>query len=338
MAGHSRLLVVIPTLNEAHHIAQILDDLSADLPDIPTRFVVADGGSSDGTQAIVAEIAARRSDVALLHNPRRLQSAAVNLAVEEHGEDADLLIRCDAHAEYPRAFLASLIASRAANGADAVVVPMDSAGTSCLQRAIAWVSDSKVGSGGSAHRGGATSGFVDHGHHALFTMESYRRAGGYDPGFSHNEDAELDCRQRALGSRIFLDAAIRLRYAPRPTLGKLARQYFNYGKGRSRTVRRHPHSLRARQLAIPLHVCLSAASLALAPVDLRFLAWPLLSGLILMLTSLSIAFRRRSLCGLLAAPAAATMHYAWGAGFLAGLITLRERRWQPAAAPQATGR
>jgi succinoglycan biosynthesis protein ExoA len=323
-----RLLVVIPTWNEARHIAQVLDDLSVNPPQIPMRFVVADGGSSDGTQAIVEAIAAKRDDVILLNNPDRIQSAAVNLAVDMHGADAEFLARCDAHANYPPGFLSALIRSREESEADAVVVPMDSVGSSCLQRAIAWVSDSKVGSGGSAHRGGATSGFVDHGHHALFTVDSFRRAGGYDPTFSHNEDAELDCRQRALGSRIFLDAEIRLRYEPRATLAKLGRQYFNYGRGRSRTVRRHPNSLRARQLAIPLHVVLSLASLPLALIDLRFLAWPLLYTCILIFTSLSIAVDRRSICGLLAAPAALTMHFAWGVGFLNGLLTVRERRWR----------
>lgn len=326
------LLVVIPTLNELHHIAQVLGQLSAGLPDMPIRFVVADGGSTDGTQAVVKEIAARRDDVTLIHNPLRLQSAAVNLAVEMFGGEADLLVRCDAHADYPPGFLADLVRSHAANEADAVVVPMDSVGTSCLQRAIAWVSDSRAGSGGSAHRGGRNSGFVDHGHHALFTMDSFRRAGGYDPSFSHNEDAELDCRQRALGSRIFLDAGIRLRYAPRTTLRKLARQYFNYGKGRSRTVRRHPESLRARQLAIPAHVGVSVTSLALSPADPRFLAWPLLYATILVAVSLSIAMQRRSTCGLLAGIAAATMHFAWGFGFVAGMLLVRERRWQAAAA------
>nr|WP_206363576.1 glycosyltransferase family 2 protein [Sphingomonas crocodyli] len=221
------ILVVIPTLNEARHIAQVIADLTAEpLPEADLLFVVADGGSSDGTQDIVGRIAATRSDLLLLDNPKKLQSAAVNLAVEQYGEGRDLLIRCDAHADYPAGFLKSLVDAFDRGEADAIVVPMDSVGTTCFQRAVGWVSDSKVGSGGSAHRGGAASGYVDHGHHALFRMDSFRAAGGYDPSFTHNEDAELDCRQRALGSRIFLDADIRLRYAPRATPGKLARQYF----------------------------------------------------------------------------------------------------------------
>jgi succinoglycan biosynthesis protein ExoA len=44
-------------------------------------------------------------------------------------------------------------------------------------------------------------------------------------------------------------------------------------------------------------------------------------------TSLGLAIKHRSPCGLLAGPAAATMHAAWALGFLLGLATLREEPW-----------
>lgn len=324
-AAATRVLLVIPTLNEAANISRVIGELTGDVPEgIALRIVVADGGSTDGTIGIVEKMAARHGNLALLHNPQRLQSAAINLAVARYGDAADVLIRCDAHAHYPAGFIDALLRSQRANEVDAVVVPMDTVGDSCLQRAIAWVSNSPIGSGGSAHRGGARSGLVDHGHHALFMIDRFKAAGGYDPSFSHNEDAELDCRQRAIGSRIYLDASVRVRYTPRRTLTKLARQYFNYGHGRSRTIRRHPRSVRARQLAIPMHVLLCAA-LPLALITPLAAAWPLLYSFILLSTSASIAVAQRSPCGLLAGPAAATMHFAWGLGFLWGLATLRDQ-------------
>jgi succinoglycan biosynthesis protein ExoA len=210
-----------------------------------------------------------------------------------------------------------------------VVVPMDSIGDTCLQRAVAWVSNSAVGTGGSAHRGGRTSGFVDHGHHAAFRMETFRRAGGYNETFTHNEDAELDCRQRALGAKIYLDGDIRLGYFPRATFLGLWKQYFNYGVGRSRTVRRHPRSLRVRQLAVPMHVAWSLAAVALGAWFTPLLLWPTLYVGALVAVSLGFAVRRHSSCGLLAGPAAAVMHTAWGSGFLLGLVIRRERRWSP---------
>lgn len=322
------VLVVIPTLNEAQGIEAVIASLACALPDDrQVRFVVADGGSTDGTVERVRALQATRPWLILLDNPRRIQSAAVNLAVRRHGGQAEVLVRCDAHARYPHGFIASLLQALAQSEADAVVVPMDSQGTGCFQRAVAWVSDSRVGSGGSAHRGGRRSGFVDHGHHAAFRMASFLRAGGYDESFTHNEDAELDCRQRRFGSRLYLDAGIRLGYAPRATPGGLARQYFAYGRGRSRTVRRHPGSMRLRQLALPVHLLLLVASLLLALWSPWALLWPLVYAAVLAATSVAIAWRQRSVCGLLAGPAAAIMHTTWAAGFLSGMALTRETPW-----------
>jgi succinoglycan biosynthesis protein ExoA len=331
------LLVVIPTLNESRNIETVLRSLNAQLPEgWDTRFVVADGGSTDGTQDIVQRLGAEMGNVALLHNPKRLQSAAVNLAVERHGGQAEVLVRCDAHADYPPRFVASLLDTLQRTQADAVVVPMDSAGTTCLQRAVAWVSDSLVGSGGSAHRGGRRSGFVDHGHHAAFRMESFRRAGGYDDSFTPNEDAELDCRQRAHGSKIYLDADIRMVYHPRATLARLWKQYHAYGRARSRTVRRHPGSARARQLAVPAHVALTLATVLASPLLPWLALYPLAYLAVLGANALGLALRHRSACALWAAPAAAAMHFAWGSGFLLSHLTHRQPAW-PGPAGAALG-
>lgn len=322
-------LVVIPTLNEAAHIEQVLRELCVGLDAAaPVHFVVSDGGSTDGTPDIVRGLAASWPwRLTLLHNPKRLQSAAVNLAVEHFGQGHDLLVRCDAHASYPPGFIQRLHQSMQAQGADAVVVPMDSVGESPWQKAVAWVSDTPVGSGGSAHRGGARSGFVDHGHHAAFRMASFCRAGGYDETFSHNEDAELDCRQRALGSKIYLDGGIRIGYLPRDSFRGLWKQYSNYGAGRSRTIRKHPGSWRLRQMAVPINALLVFGGLLLAPWWPVLLAWPVLYGSILLFTALSLAARHRSLVGLLACPAAFAMHMAWAKGFATGLLKVRESRW-----------
>jgi succinoglycan biosynthesis protein ExoA len=324
-----RLLVVIPTLNEAPHIHGVVRDLLAGTASLPdARIAVVDGGSTDGTADIVDALVRENPRVVLLHNPARIQSAAINLAARRLGRDADILIRCDAHASYPPDFCQRLIATLDRLEADAVVVPMDSYGDSGLQRAIAWVSNSPIGTGGAAHRAGRRSGFVDHGHHAAFRMDCFRRSGGYDETFTHNEDAELDCRQRALGARVYLDAEIRVGYQPRGTLRALGRQYFRYGAGRSRTARRHPGSLRLRQLAVPAHLALSLLAIGVSPWFPPALAWPAFYVLVLAGTSVALAVQHRDAAGLWAGPAAAVMHTAWACGFLSGLVTRREPRWR----------
>jgi succinoglycan biosynthesis protein ExoA len=248
-----QVLVVIPTLNEAPHITAVLESLLAERPrNAVLRVVAVDGGSTDGTMEIVRELARRHERLEFLHNPQRIQSAAVNAAARRFGRDADVLIRCDAHAEYPPDYCTRLLGTLARTDADAVVVTMDSVGEGGLRRAIAWVSNSVLGTGGSAHRAGHKSGFVDHGHHAAFRMEMFRRCGGYDESFTHNEDAEFDCRQRALGARVYLDAEIRLGYHPRGTFSELFRQYLSTARaarGRCAAIQLRPGFVSSRSRA-----------------------------------------------------------------------------------------
>ncbi|MES1175318.1 MAG: glycosyltransferase family 2 protein [Myxococcales bacterium] len=320
-------MVVIPTLNEAKHIESVLEGLLAEVSSFARMsIVVADGGSSDGTVDLVASMCRRFPAITLIHNGARLQSAAVNLAVAQCSGQENFLIRCDAHAHYPANYCKRLIETMNRVNADAVVVSMDSVGIAPVQRAVAWVSNSLLGTGGSGHRAGQRSGFVDHGHHAAFRMETFRKVGGYEDRFTPNEDAEFDCRQRMMGAKVYLDATIRVQYYPRPNLSALWRQYYKYGSARSRTARRHPHSLRLRQMVVPLHVALCATGAALGAWVPSLLAWPAVYGAVLCVASVYFAVRKRALCGLLTGPAAGVMHAAWGCGFLTALVR-PEPRW-----------
>ena len=197
----SGVLIVIPTLNEAEHIGPLLDSLSGKLEGMQARLVVVDGGSTDQTRAIVE---ARTSDrIALLRNPQRLQSAGLNLAADKFADDrTKWLLRLDAHARYPDDYCDRLLDEARLHGADSVVVSMDAVGSGFWQRAIALAQNSRFGNGGSAHRLAGAGRWVDHGHHALMRMDAFRAVGGYDAGFSHNEDAELDLRLGEAGYRI----------------------------------------------------------------------------------------------------------------------------------------
>ncbi len=315
------VLVVIPALNEEAHIETCVRSLLAGDPRLnAVEIVVADGGSRDRTRIIVEELRREFPNLRLLDNPRRLQSAAVNLAAREAGAGRSILVRCDAHAIYPSGYVMQVADSLKRRSVASVVTPMDAEGESCFQKANAWIVDTPLGSGGSAHRGGRKSMFVDHGHHAGFDLKTFLHIGGYDETFSHNEDAEFDTRLRQAGGRIFLDADIRLTYRPRATVGALARQYFNYGKGRARTLMKHGEKPRLRQLIPPATLVACLVGLAIAPFTLWSLILPGGYIVALVLASVAVAAKRRSLCGLMAGLASATMHMSWSAGLFRQLL------------------
>ncbi len=314
VAGEA-VIVVIPALNEAEHIATCVRSLmTGDARLSAIEMVVADGGSRDRTREIVLALQGEFPNLRLIDNPKRLQSAAVNLAAQGAGAGRSILVRCDAHAIYPENYVMRVADSLVRHGVASLVVPMDAVGTSCFQRANAWIVDTPLGSGGSAHRGGRKSGEVDHGHHAGFDLKAFLAVGGYDETFSHNEDAEYDARLRQSGEHIFLDADIRLSYLPRATAGALARQYFNYGKGRARTLMKHGERPKLRQLIPPATLVACVLGLAIAPFSLWGLVLPGGYLAALIAASLMVAVKHKSACGLLAGLASATMHMSWSLG------------------------
>jgi succinoglycan biosynthesis protein ExoA len=326
----------VPVLNEERYIAACLTTLLHDAAALDAEILVLDGGSTDRTPAIVAELGAAHRRIRLLQNPVRLQSAAVNLAARVAPGDLTVLVRADAHAAYPPGFIGTCLAALREHGATSVVVPMRTVGTTGMQRAIAALQNSWLGNGGSAHRAGRSSGFVAHGHHAAFDRAFFRRIGGYDETFAHNEDAEHDERSRRAGGRIWMCAEATITYFPRAALGELARQYFAHGTGRARTLVKHRMWPRSRQLAAPVVLAGSLGGIALAPLSAWCAAAPLTYGCACLAWGVVAAVRARDPWLLGIAPAAMTIHFAWAAGFYRALLrTAWERRDGPRAPPQA---
>jgi succinoglycan biosynthesis protein ExoA len=327
------VLVVVPCLNEAAHLPSLLALLAGDALD--ALIVVADGGSTDGSPALVQAAAAQWPNIKLLHNPHRIQSAAVNLAAQVFGAGKRWLVRVDAHCDYPEGYVRGLVAAAGRTGAKSVVVPMVTIGKTCFQSAAAAAQNSKLGTGGSAHRSVVEGQFVDHGHHALFDLAAYLAVGGYDENFSHNEDAELDIRLGAQGVRIWIEPTLALTYYPRRTPRALFRQYFSYGKGRARTVLRHKTRLKLRQ-ALPLAVP-PAVVLALAAPLQPLAAVPALVWAVGCLSfGLVLAVKARKPCVALSGVAAMIMHFAWSLGFLRQLVA-GATFTRPEAVPSAGG-
>lgn len=330
--ARKRALIVIPCLNEAGLIAQVIARILEDEALVDPLVLVADGGSTDGCREIVAEIAARDPRVQLLLNPGRLQSAGVNLAARM-AEDRPWLVRIDAHADYPKAYVSTLIEEARRTSAHAVVVAMETHGEGGFQRAVAAAQNTRLGTGGAAHRIGADAGWVDHGHHALFSREAFQGIGGYDESFSHNEDAELDLRLTQEGAKIWLTDRTRIVYHPRRTPGALWKQYVSYGKGRARTVLKHHTPLKMRQ-ALPLAVAPAVLGALGAPLYALLIVPALIWTVVALTYGLALGVRQRDPAVLLAGPAAMIMHLGWSLGFwmqLASWLARRGRR--PAERP-----
>jgi len=320
-----KTLIVIPCLNEREYIAKLVAHVQDDTAELDCLTVIADGGSTDGTADILTKITARDPSIKVVFNPKRVQSAGVNLAVRAFGEGRRWLIRLDAHAHYPAGYIRTLIAEAHRTDAESVVVAMTSRGTERFQAAVAAVQNSVLGAGGAAHRRPGKAQFVDHGHHALFNLPCFLAVGGYDESASHNEDAEFDIRLTRAGGRIWLTRAVEVVYFPRATVQALYRQYVCYGRGRAATLVRHRKIPKLRQ-CLPAGVAPAIAASFLTP-------WYAIAGVpalfwitFCMLCGAGLGLKLGPRSALFAGIAAITIHTAWSVGFWREILSRLRRR------------
>ncbi|CCV03482.1 Succinoglycan biosynthesis protein exoA [Mesorhizobium metallidurans STM 2683] len=318
-------LIVIPCLNEAAHIGALVHALRPAAERLGARIVVADGDSTDGTRAIVGEIAGKDPKVILLHNEKRLQSAAINLAVARYGEGAEYLIRIDAHGGYPPDYCDRLVEEARATGADSVVVSMLTSGSGTVQKAAAAAQNSKLGTGGSKHRHLSAGEWVDHGHHALMRISAFNAVGGYDETFSHNEDAELDYRLRQAGYCIWISGKTQMVYYPRSSLKGLYFQYLGYGRGRARNVLKHRMIPKIRQM-VPLLVFPVVLLAAFSFIHWLAVVPLLLWASVCLGYGVWTAISQRNPDIALAGISAMVMHFGWSVGFWLQLLGPRSQR------------
>jgi succinoglycan biosynthesis protein ExoA len=316
MPSEPSVTIIVPTLNEEKYIWRAITSLIPEAEDLDYELIVLDGGSTDGTASIVKDVAALNPRVRLEPNPGRYQSAAVNRGAKIAKPESSVVVRGDSHAEYPPGFVMGLVRELTERACASVVVPMRTRGKGFLQRGIAIAQNSRLGNGGALHRISNSSRYVDHGHHAAFDRTAFLAIGGYDEGFTHNEDAELDIRLRESGGRIWLSSELAISYFPRDSLGALARQYFNHGSGRARTMLKHRQPPKVRQLlplgALGMNMFCLASGLGFG--------WPFLLPSIayvgVCLTGgLFLAASERDPAGCAAGLAAIIMHQSWAAGF-----------------------
>lgn len=318
-------IVAIPVLNEAAHIKAVIAELTADEAAMArAELWVVDGGSADETERIVRAMMASNANLHWLHNPERIQACAVNLAALKARRlgGVKFLIRADAHARYPAKWIGGLIAAAEEMGADSVVVPMKTCGGGAMRDASADLFNSWLGNGGSAHRSGAVRGFVEHGHHALFRLDAFLEAGGYDPRFLANEDAELDVRLANAGRRIFLENRATIDYFPRATLKGVFRQFYRNGRYRLCTSLKHGRPLGLRQLA-PIALSAGVAFSLVAGLFLHplFAAPAALYAAAVIVAACIVASRKTPGRIALIAVTAMTAHLAFGFGALSTILT-----------------
>ncbi len=318
--------VLMPTLNEAPTVvAAVRSVLAQTFAD--TEVLVVDGRSQDGCADLVRRLAVDEPRVRLLENPARLIPSALNVGLAE--ARGRYVARVDAHATISDTYLERAIEALEADPAvGAVGGRRVGVARTRTGRAIAAALSSPFGVGDSINHYASEAQDTDHASFGVFRADAVRAVGGWDESLAVNEDVDLDLRLLAQGHRIRFDPEMVINWRIRETLRDFGRQYRRYGRGKAAMVLKNgPTAVRPRHLAAPgLVVVLTTAALT-ALVGRRrtatalALPYPAAVALAAGLTAARTGPDQGDLGPLRLAGAFATMHLAWGVGFLEGLTT-----------------
>lgn len=331
VAPRRGISVFMPILNEEKHLDEAVTAILAQRYDGPVEVVLAIGPCTDRTWDVARALAARDDRVKLVENPTGRTPDGLNaaLAATHH----DVLVRVDGHGILSPGYFDTVERLLAETGAANVGGIMDAEGTTAFEEAVECAMKSKIGVGGVKFKQGGEAGAVESVYLGNFAREWIEKAGMYDPRYTRAQDWELNFRIRKAGGTVWFTPDLRVTYRPRANFKALAKQYFEYGTWRRVVARQHKGSINLRYLAPPAAVGGVVAGSLLGLVWRPALAAPL--GYAALVTAGGVhAARGRSPQVIMRMPAVlATMHMAWGIGFITSRVELEPA--EPGEAPRA---
>ena len=226
-----KVAVIIPTLNEECFIKRCLDSVCMQTyPFAEMDVMVVDGGSKDNTCEIVRSYAMEYPNVRLLHNPKKIQSAAFNLGCAN--TNADIMIRLDAHVIYNKVYVCKCVEHLKTDkilGNVGGICDIQPQYVGLIPEANALLNKSHFGIGGAEFRVGAGKRLVDTVPFGAFPKTVVNNIGGMREDLPRGEDNEYNHRIRKAGYNILLDPEIVATYFARDTIWRSMRQMYQNG-------------------------------------------------------------------------------------------------------------
>ena len=322
--------VVVPARDEEQTLDLCLASIMAQRwPADRLQVVVVENSSRDRTRAVAEAWSARDARVSVVVSRAANHAEAMNAGIR--AARGEIVARVDAHSYVDRDYVAEVVAALDRHPQAAVVggafLPV---GETLRERVAGLARSSRIGVGSGY---GADRVPQDHPVRSVqcgaYRREALLAVGGFDPAMAYGEDEELHWRLRQRGFQVMLCPALRQLYRPRGSLAGLWRQYWNYGRGRMRVLRKHPDFLAPRHLApSALVVALAALAAAGTVVPAARTALALVVGAWgTVLVAAACAARGAEWPERLLLPVAvAGMHLAYGLGMLRTVVGRPGRR------------
>jgi glycosyltransferase involved in cell wall biosynthesis len=223
--------IIMPCKDEERFIGGCLDSIIANVfPKERLEVLVIDGRSSDRTKEIVQRYTDKYPFIKFMDNPLIIQTSGTNIGVR--ASKGGVIIRADAHVEYPEAFISKSVQYLEESGGDCVggvLVTKPSADTATAE-SIALALSHPFGVGNSYFRTGVNQPKdVDTVPFGCYRKEVFDKVGLFNENLNRTDDIEFNLRLKRAGGKILLVPEIVSYYYARSTLMSLAKQ--NFGNG-----------------------------------------------------------------------------------------------------------
>jgi glycosyltransferase involved in cell wall biosynthesis len=322
-----RISIIVPCYNEAGFIKKLLENIiEQDYPRKKSEVYIVDGMSTDGTREIIAGFISEYPFIHFLDNERRYVPFALNKGIL--ASTGEVIVRLDAHSEYPHDYVSRLVTQLYRLNADNVggawiTLPGDAKVKSL---AIATAMASPFGVGNAHYRLTMNEiREVDTVPFGCFRREVFERTGLFDEDLIRNQDDTYNAKLKKNGGKIFLIPDIKIRYYARTSVTSTIKMFYQYGLFKPLGNRKTSRPATLRQLIPPGFVLFTILSL----ISGLFYKFALLAGIsvlalyliidLIFASSISVKNNRSALLAYLPW-LFFLIHISYGIGYLYGMI------------------
>lgn len=320
------LSVICPIYNEERYIGACIESILAqDYPKDDLEVIFADGMSTDRTREIVATYTEKYPWIKLIDNPQRIVPPALNAAID--ASKGDIIMRLDAHAEYPKNYFSRLSSALTELNADnvggiCITLPINESSTA---KAIAAVLSSRFGMGDSSFRVGTNEvKIVDTVPFGCWPRKIFDSIGKFDIDLIRNQDDEFNGRLTKSGGKIYLLPDIKIKYYARDKINKVAKMFYQYGLFKPLVNKKLGSPATLRQFIPPLFVICIILGILCSVLWPKFW-WIYLAGITLYLI-LAVSFSIKSSNNLyqiiIQTYTYFIVHISYGFGYIIGILKI----------------
>lgn len=323
--------VICPVYNEARYIGAFLDSLLAqDYPHELLEILIIDGISTDRTRDKAMPYKSKFPCMEILDNPHQFVPHALNTGIRN--SKGEIIVRMDAHSEYPVNYISTLVQYLADLKADNVGgqwITRPGNGTG-VALAIAMATSCGFGIGNARYRLHMEEiAEVDTVPFGCYRRDVFDRIGLFDEDLSRNQDDELNVRLIKSGGKIFLIPQVKIIYFARETITKLSRMFYQYGLFKPLVVKKTGTVLTARQLVPVIFSLYTVMLLPLLLIFSSFYLYILIPFFLYIAISLfftsKLILKQKNFRLLILPYVFAVIHFSYGFGYLKGILQMMKQ-------------